>query len=317
MRAHPSLACALFSVLLIKPMTTSAVEIMPLDAGTVIKPMPSDYDPQNPDQDRFATGSEVETPALTYFAAPPGKRPAASVIICPGGGYGGQAVDKEGYKPALWLNSLGISAFVLRYRLPHGEAGKGLVPPSLEDLQRAILIVRENAYKWRLDPTQVGIMGWSAGGHLAATAATHFHPANWAELDPRGVGDRPDFLILIYPVITMRKWTHGGTHNNLLGEDPGEAAVKLYSAEEQVTTRTPPTFIAVASDDDVVPVENSILFANALKAAHVPCDIVIYEHGGHGFGMGVKGKDSAQWPDAFEAWAGRQGLLRSPVQQLQ
>jgi acetyl esterase/lipase len=295
-------------------MSIRAVEIIPLDPGAMLKPTPSDYDPQMQDQDRFATGSDVETPALTYFAAPPGKSPAASVIICPGGGYGGQAVDKEGYKPALWLNSLGISAFVLRYRLPHGEAGRGLVPLPLEDLQHAILMVRSNAHKLGLDPTQVGIMGWSAGGHLAATGATHFLPATWSDIDPRGVGDRPDFLILLYPVITMRNSTHVGTHDNLLGHDPSEAAVKLYSADEQVTTRTPPTFIAVASDDDVVPVENSILFANAMKAAHVPCELVIYEHGGHGFGMGVKGKDSAEWPDAFEAWAGRQGLLRSPMQ---
>jgi acetyl esterase/lipase len=314
MRPLPSLACVLISALLLEPMTAKAVEMMPLNPGDVIKPMPSDYDPQNPEQDRFATGAEVETPALTYFAAPPGKRPAASIIICPGGGYGGQAVDKEGYKPALWFNSLGISAFVLRYRLPHGEASKGIIPPPLEDLRRAILLVRRNALRWRLDPTQVGIMGWSAGGHLAATGATHFHPANWFDIDPRGVGDRPDFLILLYPVITMGSATHGGTHDNLLGDAPSEAAVKLYSAEEQVTSRTPPTFIAVASDDDVVPVENSILFANALKAAHVPCELVIYEHGGHGFGMGVKGKDSAQWPEAFEVWAGRQGLLRSPLQ---
>jgi acetyl esterase/lipase len=300
----------LFSTLLLEPMSTPAAEIIPLEAGAVIKPTPSDFNPMDIDQDRFATGSDLEIPALTYFPAAAGQRPAASVIICPGGGYGGQAVDKEGYKPALWLNSLGISAFVLRYRLPHGEAGHGRIPPPLVDLQRAIVMVRSSADKLGLDPTRVGVMGWSAGGHLAATGATHFHAAKWSDIDPRGVGDRPDFLVLLYPVITMRSATHVGTRDNLMGHDPNEAAVKLYSADEQVTTRTPPTFIAVASDDDVVPIENSILFANALNGAHVPCDLVIYQHGGHGFGMGVKGKDSAQWPDAFEAWARQQGLLR-------
>ena len=291
-------------------MSTPAAEIIPLEDGAVIKPTPSDYDPMNTDQDRFATGSDLEIPALTYFPAPEAQRPSASVIICPGGGYGGQSVDKEGYKPALWLNSLGISAFVLRYRLPHGEAGQGRVHPSLEDLQRAIVMVRVNADKLGLDPARVGVMGWSAGGHLAAMGGTHFHAAKWSDLDPRGVGDRPDFLILLYPVITMRSAAHVGSRDNLLGPNPSEASVKLYSADEQVTVRTPPTFIVVASDDDAVPVENSILFANAMKASRVPCDLVIYEHGGHGFGLGVKGTDSAQWPDAFEAWARQRGLVQ-------
>jgi acetyl esterase/lipase len=299
-----------FFVLLSGTAGSRAAQIIPLLPDSVVGATASDYDPQNPDQDRFAMGSDLATPALTYFAAPPSASGAASVIICPGGGYGGQAVDKEGYKPALWFNSIGISAFVLRYRLPHGEAGRGLAPLPLDDLQRAIVLVRANARKWGLDPKRVGVMGWSAGGHLAAMGGTLFHKARGWDLDQRGVGDRPDFLVLMYPVITMRGATHKGSRENLLGPDAGDSVLRLYSADEQVSPRTPPTFIAVARDDNVVPLENSILFANALKAAGVPCELVTYEHGGHGFGMGAKGTDSTMWPRAFEAWAGSQGLLR-------
>jgi acetyl esterase/lipase len=221
-------------------------------------------------------------------------------------------VDKEGYKPALWLNSLGISAFVLRYRLPHGEAGRGLSPASLDDLQRAIRLVRSNAKKWGLDPKRIGVMGWSAGGHLASMGGTLSHTPPKAHLFSRKASDRPDFLVLLYPVITMRSAAHAGSRDNLLGPRPSDASLKLYSTDEQVTSRTPPTFIAVARDDDVVPLENSVLFAQALKAAGVPCVLAIYEHGGHGFGMGVKGFDSAQWPAAFDAWAAGRGIVRAP-----
>jgi acetyl esterase/lipase len=292
-------------------MQAAGTRIIPLDPGSAIKATKSDYDPQKPDQDRFAMGSDLQTPALTFFPAPVSSSASASVIICPGGGYGGQAVDKEGYKPALWLNSLGISAFVLRYRLPHGEAGRGLAPPSLEDLQRAIRLVRSNSKKWGLDPKRVGVMGWSAGGHLASMGGTLFHTPSKLDKLLGKAGDRPDFLVLLYPVITMRSAAHVGSRDNLLGPRPGEASLKLYSTDEQVTSRTPPTFIAVARDDDTVPLENSVLFAQALKAAGVPCELAIYGHGGHGFGMGVIGFDSAQWPAAFASWAGSRGLLPS------
>jgi acetyl esterase/lipase len=310
MRLTPGLACAAFSALLFIPLHTRAAEVITLTEDSVVRPTPSDYDPQNLDQNRFAKGPDVETPTLTYFAAPSSGVAAAAVIICPGGGYGGQAVDKEGYKPALWLNSLGITAFVLRYRVPHGEAGQGLVPPSLVDVQHAVLLVRKNAKKWGLDPTEIGVMGWSAGGHLAAMSGTLFQRPQWWNVDLRGLGDRPDFLVLLYPVITMGEAAHKGSRENLLGSDPSADALRRYSMEKQVTSLTPPTFIALARDDDAVPVENSVLFADALKAAGVPCTLVIYEHGGHGFGLGKKGDDSAQWPEAFAVWAGRKGLLR-------
>jgi acetyl esterase/lipase len=313
MTPNPRLACAMLSILLICPMTGQAVQVIPLEPGSVVRPLATDYDPANPNQDRFAEGSDVETPALTYFPAPRAAKPAAAIIICPGGGYSGQAVDKEGYKPALWLNSLGITAFVLRYRVPHGEAGHGMVPPSLEDVQHAVLLVRKNAKKWGLDPTEIGVMGWSAGGHLAAMSGTLFQEPQWWNVDLRGLGDRPDFLVLLYPVITMGEAAHKGSRENLLGSNPSADALRRYSMEKQITSLTPPTFIALARDDDAVPMENSVLFADALKAAGVPCTLVIYEHGGHGFGLGKKGDDSARWPEAFAVWAGRKGLLRPQV----
>jgi acetyl esterase/lipase len=279
------------------------VQVIPLVPGSAIVAGPSDYDPSKLDKDRFARGSELDTPQLTYFPAPPSGAPSASIIICPGGSYVGERVDKEGFQPALFMNSLGISAFVLRYRIPHGEAGKGLVPPPLEDVQRALVRVRANSQKWALDPKRVGVMGWSAGGHLAAAAGTLFH-------DQGNVpSDRPDFIVLMYPVITMREATHKDSRANLLGDNPPESALRLYSADEQVSSRTPPAFIAVARDDTGVRIENSRLFAQALKVAGVSCELTIYEHGGHGFGMGEPGTDSMQWPKAFKLWAGEQGLL--------
>lgn len=273
---------------------------MALSAASPAVPGPSDYDPAKLDKDRFVRGSELDTPQLTYFPAPASAKPVASIIICAGGAYIGERIDKEGYQPALWLNSLGISAFVLRYRLPHGEGGRGLIPPPLEDVQRAIVLVRSHAAQWGLDPKKVGVMGWSAGGNLAAISGTLF--------DKKTEEDRPDFLVLLYPVITMRAATHKDTRRNLLGDNPDEAALRHYSADEQVTSRTPPTFIALARDDTAVPMVNSTLFAQALRAAGVSCDLQVFEHGGHGFGMGKPDTDSVQWPKAFGDWAGKLGL---------
>jgi acetyl esterase/lipase len=303
MRLHCWLACAAVSPFVPVLHGAQDVRVIPLTPDSAVVAGPSDYDPAKLDKDRFARAPELDTPQLTYFPAPTSGLPSASVIICPGGSYVGERVDKEGFQPALFMNSLGISAFVLRYRIPHGEAGKGLPSPPLDDVQRAILRVRANAEKWDLDPKRVGVMGWSAGGHLAAAAGTLFHEQG------TGPSDRPDFIVLMYPVITMREATHKESRTHLLGEDPSESALRLYSADEQVSSRTPPAFIAVARDDSGVRIENSLLFAQALKAAGVPCELMIYEHGGHGFGMGEPGTDSMHWPKAFEVWARKQGLI--------
>ena len=183
---------------------------------------------------------------ITHYA--PAKPNGAAVVICPGGGYGGLAVNPEGHGIARWLNSHGIAGIVLEYRLP---AGRTYVP--LLDVQRAMRTTRANAEKWKINPSQIGVIGFSAGGHLASTAATHFDDGNSksADLVDR-VSCRPDFAILIYPVISMGEKTHQGSKNNLLGKDPSEKLVELFSNEKQVTAKTPPAFLAHAKDDFVV-----------------------------------------------------------------
>jgi len=286
-----------------------SVQLFSLDPSVPARPTAADYDPHQVDGDRFALEPELTTPALTYFPAPAESRTGTSVIICPGGGYVGEAVDREGYQPALWFQSLGITAFVLRYRLPLGKANENTRPASLDDLEQAIVLVRMKAAAWGLDPHRIGVMGWSAGGHLAATAGTLFHPAPVPGPDGRLYSDRPDFLVLMYPVITMGTYGHAGSREHLLGKHPSAAAVARFSTELQVSAATPPTFLAAARDDDVVPYDNSVRFADACRKARVPVTLALYEHGGHGFGMGKPGTDSTQWPEAWVAWAKAAGLL--------
>ena len=215
----------------------------------------------------------------------PEKPNGAAIVICPGGGYGGLVTKGEGHGIAAWLNSHGIAGIVLEYRLP---AGRPYVP--LLDAQRAIRTVRANASQWKVDPKKVGIIGFSAGGHLAATAATHFTPEN-----------RPDFAILIYPVITMSVGTHGGSKKNLLGPNPTEELVNLFSNEKQVTKDTPPTFLAHALDDKPVPIENSRLFHQACQAKGVPSKLLELPNGGHGLN-GYKGPSWDAWQKQSLEW---------------
>ncbi|MEY4798992.1 MAG: Acetylxylan esterase precursor, partial [Verrucomicrobiota bacterium] len=202
----------------------------------------------------------------TYTVHLPEKPNGAAVIICPGGGYGGLVVGGEGHGIAKWLNAQGIAGIVLEYRLP---AGHDKVP--LLDAQKALTLTRTRAAAWKIDPKKVGIIGFSAGGHLAATAATHFTPEN-----------RPDFAILIYPVITMSVGTHGGSKKNLLGATPSDELAHFYSNEKQVTKDTPPTFLAHALDDKAVPIENSRLFHQACQAKGVASKLLELPNGGHG-----------------------------------
>jgi acetyl esterase/lipase len=301
------------SLSLLTSMHGQTVQLLSLDPSLPAKPMPGDYDPQKPDQDRFPEEAELTVPALTYFPAPAHARTGTSIIICPGGGYVGEAVDKEGYRPAEWLNSLGISAFVLRYRLPLGKADENTRSAPLHDLEQAIVLVRANAAAWGLDPKRVGVMGWSAGGHLAATGGTLFHPQPVKGPDGKAYSDRPDFLVLMYSVITMGLKGHSESRERLLGKHPSAAALERYSAEDQVTSATPPTFLVVTRDDEEVPFQNSVMFADACKKAGVACTFMLYEHGRHGFGMGIPGTDSAAWPEAFTAWARAGGLLAKPA----
>lgn len=248
--------------------------------------------PENPTDHDDGWVGDISEARMYAYIAPKDKATGTAVIICPGGGYAGLATTKEGSEYARWLNERGVSAFVLYYRMPNGHHA---IP--LADAQTAIETVRRNARKWNIDKHKVGISGFSAGGHLASTAGTHFTRKN-----------RPDFMILLYPVITMRTATHGGSRDNLLGTQQTEEHLALYSNEEQVTPHTPPAFLVHAQDDNVVPIANSQQFYNALRAHDIPAELHIYKHGGHGFGLRRTGADSQNWPEELEKWLKKMNL---------
>ncbi|MCW1883878.1 alpha/beta hydrolase [Luteolibacter flavescens] len=234
----------------------------------------------------------------------PEKPNGTSMVICPGGGYGTLVTGPEGHGIARWLTRYGITGVVLEYRLP---AGRSKVP--LLDAQRAIRTVRAHAKEWDCDPKKVGIIGFSAGGHLAATAATHFDDGDRKSEDPvEQQGSRPDFAVLVYPVITMGEKTHGGSFKALLGESPTEEAIKLYSLETQVTAKTSPTYITHALDDEIVPVSHSQAFHEALKKKHVPCEYLELPSGGHGLN-GYSGPMWDAWQTGSLKWLASRGLL--------
>jgi len=246
---------------------------------------------------------DVDTPTITPYFAPADKATGAAMVVCPGGGYHALA-PSEGGDYARWLNELGISAFVLKYRL--GSAGYHH-PAMINDATRAIRTVRAHAAEWHIDPHRVGIIGSSAGGHLASTLLTHYDAGDPNSTDTiEQQNSRPDLGVLCYPVITMGPLTHQGSKQNLLGDNPPADLVKLLSNEEQVTSNTPTTFIFQTADDKVVPVQNSLLFATALADAHVPFELHIYPHGPHGLGLGSGHKwDPAHrhpWTKACAAW---------------
>ncbi len=227
----------------------------------------------------------------------PGKPNGAAVVICPGGGYRMLVTGAEGHGIAKWLNGHGITGIVLEYRLP---AGRAFVP--LLDAQRAIRTTRSHAAEWGIDREKIGIIGFSAGGHLAATAGTHFDAGKAdAEDAVERVSSRPDFMILIYPVITMDIATHGGSRQNLLGAEPSTEHMKLFSNEKQVTDKTPPAFLAHALDDKAVTIENSRLFRTALADKKVPVELVELASGGHGLN-GYKGPMWDEWQTKSIAW---------------
>ena len=248
--------------------------------------------------------SKVQAPEIVVFL--PSKKTATgqAVIICPGGGYAYLSYNWEGTDVAKFLNAKGITAVVLKYRLPNSKSN---ITPNLSplmDAKRAMRIVRANADKWNIKKNNIGIMGFSAGGHLASTLATHFDEGDKQSQDSiEQQSSRPDFAVLIYPVISMtKKIMHTGSRNNLIGEHPDSTLANLYSNELQVTKQTPPTFLLHATDDKTVPVENSLLFYQALKDSGVPAEMHIFPTGGHGFGLGL-GKGSLEiWPDLLVEW---------------
>jgi acetyl esterase/lipase len=224
----------------------------------------------------------VSKPTLSIFLPEAGLANGTAVIVCPGGGYGVLVMDREGYQVAKALNKVGIAAFVLKYRLPSEETMKDKSIGPLQDAQQAIKTVRERAAEWKIDTQKIGIMGFSAGGHLAATAGTHYD-STFIE-NPKKTSLRPDFMILVYPVISLLdKIGHKGSASNLLGASPGIEKAKYFSNELQVSNTTPPAFLTHAGDDTVVPVSNSIKFYEALNAKGIPSDLHIYAKGEHGY----------------------------------
>lgn len=254
--------------------------------------------------------ADGDKPSLTIYLPDKDKATGAAIVICPGGGYGHLAMDHEGHQVAKWLNSFGAAGFILKYRHSRSGAGYGH-PAPLTDAQRAISTVRYRAKEFGVDPERIGILGFSAGGHLASTAATHFHTGRTDTKDKIDqVSCRPDFAVLIYPVVSFTEWfTHKGSRRNLLGDNPGDELMKKFSNELQVTPQTPPCFLIHTYGDTGVPAENSIYFYLALRKAKVPAEMHIYEKGRHGFGLGADIPGTSSWPKRCQEWMTARGLL--------
>lgn len=255
-----------------------------------------------------ALGTEkADQPAVTIYLPAEDKATGTAVVVCPGGGYGTLADDHEGKQPAEWLIKHGVAAFVLRYRI----APRYHHPAPMQDVQRAIRLVRARAGEWGIDPHKIGVWGFSAGGHLASTAATHFDEGKPDAEDPLDRAScRPDFAILCYPVITMEPpFTHMGSRKNLLGNSPDADLVASLCNEKQVTKKTPPTFLFHTTADTAVVPENSALFYLALRKAGVPAEMHVYENGPHGVGLAQRDPVLSSWTDRLAAWMKSRKLL--------
>lgn len=255
-----------------------------------------------------AQGEEdIDKPTLTVYLPAGENATKTGVVVAPGGGYSHLATGKEGTDIAAWLNARGVAAFVLKYRL----GPKYHHPIELEDAQRAIRMTRANAAEYGIAADHVGMWGFSAGGHLAATAGTEFDAGNASATDPiERVSSRPDFLILAYPVITlMPPLAHAGSRNSLLPADADAGLVRSLSAETRVTKDTPPTFLFATTDDKTVPVMNSVMFYSALVAAGVPAEMHLFQHGAHGAGLAAANPELRVWPELLAKWMRERGLM--------
>lgn len=255
-----------------------------------------------------AVGKEAaDKPSLTLYQPPDGKVNGAAVVVCPGGGYGHLATGHEGHEIGEWFKSLGVTAFILQYRI----APRYHHPAPIADAQRAVRLVRARAADWKINPQRIGIMGFSAGGHLASTAGTHFDGGKPEAADPIDRAScRPDFLVLCYPVISFTtEYTHVGSRTNLLGNNAEAKLIESYSNEKQVTPDTPTTFLFHTDEDSGVPPENSVLFYLALRKAKVPAELHIYQRGRHGVGLAKQDPILGTWPDRLADWMKAQGLF--------
>ncbi|MFN4144281.1 MAG: alpha/beta hydrolase [Runella sp.] len=253
--------------------------------------------------------SNIKVPALTVYR--PTQPNGTAVMICPGGGYWIEAAGHEGVDIAKWFNELGITAFVLKYRLPDENLWKNKHEVPLQDAMQGIKIIREQAASYGINPNKIGIIGFSAGGHLASTLSTHWHLASSpADKSSQNLSIyQPNFAILMYPVISAGPYKHAGSFERLLGKTPAPELLDFYSNEKQVSAQTPPTLLVHATDDKAVPVENSMLYYDALRKAGVSASLLVYENGGHGFGLAQKKDGSVRhWPESCKVWLKAMGL---------
>jgi acetyl esterase/lipase len=253
----------------------------------------------------------VTEPALTVYLPDPQKATGIAVVVCPGGGFSHLAIDKEGHDVARWLQSRGIAGAVVKYRLPD-PAMKLYVPSgSIPDMQRAIRMVRYNADRWNIDPERIGVMGFSAGGYLAAAAGTLFEEGDRDADDPiRRISCRPDFIAPVYPLISLELQGSRsvGLLERMLGKDLNDKLITEYSFDTRVTSQTPPTFLVHAHDDGLS-VEHSVRFYLALRRAEVPAELHVYSKGGHGFGMRQRGQPVSAWRERWLDWMRIEGFL--------
>lgn len=275
-------------------------QIVKLYEGDIPNSKPSVDKEKTEESDGIVRVSEISRPTLMVFLPPKEKSNGTAVIICPGGGYWINAIQHEGIDVAKKLNEWGVAAFVLKYRIPSEATMINKEVGPLQDAQRAIQLVRERATGWNVNPNRIGIMGFSAGGHLASTAGTHFSKSHID--NPKGISLRPDFMVLIYPVVSFRDEVgHSGSRTQIIGSNPTKEKIELYSNEMQVNTTTPPSFLVHASNDEAVKSENSIVFYQALIRNKVPAELHLYQSGGHGFGMNNKTTPD-NWMDRLKNW---------------
>jgi acetyl esterase/lipase len=270
-----------------------AQEVAPLYEKQIPNSKPTPNEEKSDDRSGFIT--KISVPTIQYYPAPENIATKTSVIIFPGGGYHMNAIQHEGHDVAKSFNKMGVTAFVVKYRIPDDKTMIDKEIGPLQDAQQAIKVVRENAQKYKISPDRIGILGFSAGGHLASTAGTHFKISHIP--NEKKTSLRPDFMILVYPVISFQKdIAHMGSRENLIGKKPADEKVALYSNELQISRDTPPTFLIHASDDDVVVPANSIRFYENLLTNNVKAELHIYQSGGHGFGL----KNPTTQDDWFE-----------------
>ncbi len=251
--------------------------------------------------------NKVTDPSVTVCLPPEDKATGTAVLICPGGGYGTLAFNHEGNDIAKWLNDNGIAGIILKYRLPSDQIMKDKSNGPLQDAQEALRIIRRNARAWNINPSRIGVIGFSAGGHLASTLSTHFDEKVYEPKD--NTSARPDFSILIYPVISMdESFTHMGSRRNLLGENPAAETLRHFSNELQIRENTPPAFLVHSADDAAVPVRNSMAYYEGLVKFNIPSELHVFQKGGHGYGLAVNRETQSAWPRLCLEWLKASGF---------